>query len=300
MVPTHAISHEVSPLTSGAPVALVFGLHEPSVRWTVNHLREAGAGAVALPAGLPSAAAASVVSAADACVHLLSAAQGLDGTFLEYWQLSAEAGKARYVAVYDLTAISLDVNEAAAIASRVLEEDVLVTTLPLLDEGEAAIGVLDVIRGEQWFPGGDVQEPRADFVQAVEAETNTWLHEADTVGIPPMDALREGLLAAAVTLDTHSRAGVEWLARHLPDRQVPPATTVLSSHAERAVVVAGPEGLTVGPAMALVGTNTHSVRVTALASLGAPGLVSHLEPGALAAVDIEPPVGTGTLLIAGR
>ncbi len=299
MVPTHAISHEVSPLTSGAPVALVFGLHEPSVRWTVNHLREAGAGAVALPAGLPAAAAASAVAAADACVHLLSAAQGVDGTFLEYWQLAAEAGKARYVAVYELTALSLDVNEAAAIAARVLEEDVLVTTLPLLDEGEAVIGVLDVISGEQWFPGGDVQEPREDFVQAVEAETNTWLDEADAAGMPPLDALREGLLAVAVTLDTHSRAGVDWLARHLPDRQVPSATTVLASHAERAVVVAGPEGLTVGRAMALAGTTTSSVRVTALASLGEPGLVSRLEPGALAAADIEPPVAAGTLLIAG-
>ncbi|MFO1489315.1 MAG: hypothetical protein U1F87_00005, partial [Kiritimatiellia bacterium] len=173
----------MSPLTSGAPVVLVFGLQEPVVRWTVNHLREAGAGAVAIPAGMPAASAASAVAAADACVHLLSAAQGVDGTFLEYWQLFAEAGKARYVAVYDLTPLALDVNEAAAIATRVLEEEVLVTTLPLLDEGEEVIGVLDVLSGEQWFPGGDVQEPREDFMAAVAAETNTWLDEADAAGV---------------------------------------------------------------------------------------------------------------------
>lgn len=290
----------MSPLTSGAPVVLVFGLQDPTVRWTVNHLREAGVGAVAVPAGMPSAAAASAVAAADACVHLLSAGQGVDGTFLEYWQLAAESGRARYIAVYDLSPLSLDVNEAAAIATRVLEEDVLVTTLPLLDEGEAVIGVLDVVSGEQWFPDGEVQGPREDFSQAVEAESNTWLDEADATGQSPMDALRDGLLAAAVTLDTRSRAGIDWLARHLPDRQMPPATTVLSSHGERAVVVAGPEGLVVGPAMALVGTSASKVRVSALASLGEPGLIARLAPGAIAAADIEPPVAAGTLLIAGH
>jgi hypothetical protein len=100
----------------------------------------------------PISSAAAVVAAADACVHVFSAGQGVDGTYLEYWQMCAEAGKVRYVGVCDLTPMSLDVNEAAAIAGRVLEEDVLVTTLPLLDDDESVIGVLDVVTGEQWFP----------------------------------------------------------------------------------------------------------------------------------------------------
>ena len=44
--PTHAISHEVSSLTSAAPVTLVFGLQEATVAWLVHHLREAGVAAV--------------------------------------------------------------------------------------------------------------------------------------------------------------------------------------------------------------------------------------------------------------
>ena len=97
----------------------------------------------------------------------------MDGRYLEIWQLLAEAGRARYVLVHDLGPATLDVNEAAAIASRVLEEDVLTTTLPLLDDDEGVIGVLDVGTREQYFPDGTHEAPRDDFSDAVEAETNT-------------------------------------------------------------------------------------------------------------------------------
>lgn len=295
--PTHAISHEVSSLTSAAPVTLVFGLQEATVTWLVHHLREAGVAAVPVRADLSTPAAQAVVAAADACVHLVSAAQGMDGTYLEYWQMCAEAGKARFVGVLDLTPVSLDVNEAAAIAGRVLEEEVLVTTLPLLDDDESVIGVLDVVTGQQWFPDGEVQAPREDFSEAVEAETNTWLDEAEALGMTVREALLEGQLAAAVALNTSTRAGVGWLASHLPPRQVPAAATVLSTHGERAVVTAGPDALGIGGAMALMGTTTERVQVMALASLTEPGLVAQLSPGDVAAADIEPQVHTGALLL---
>ena len=250
-----------------------------------------------MPADLPTPAAAAVVAAADACVHVLGAGQGLDGTYLEYWQLCAEAGKARIVGVYDLTAMSLDVNEAAAIAGRVLEEGVLVTTLPLLDDDESVIGVLDVVSGEQWFPNGEVQDPRDDFSEAVEAETNVWFDEAEALALTPREALVEGHLPAAVTLSTTTRAGVAWLAAHLPPRHTPAAATVLSAQETRAVITAGPEPLGIGPAMALVGTTTTAVRVGALASLTEPGLVAQLTPGQVAAAEIDPRVPTGALLL---
>lgn len=287
----------MSTLTSAAPVALVFGLQEPTVRWLVHHLRETGVAAVGVPANLSTPAAQSVVAAADACLHVVSAQQGMDGTFLEYWQLCAEAGKARLAVVCDLTALSLDVNEAAAIAGRVLEEEVLVTTLPLLDDDESVIGVLDVLTGRQWFPDGSILDARSDFSEAVEVETNIWFDEADALALEPLAALQGGELAAAVTLSTQTRAGVDWLAAHLPPRGTPVAATVLSAEGERAVVSAGPDGLGVGPALSLVGTTTAAVRVTALASVTEPGLVARLTPGQVAAADIEPPVPTGALLL---
>ena len=295
--PTHAISHEVSSLTSAAPVTLVFGLQDPTAKWLVHHLREAGVVAVHLPPDLSTPSAQAVVAAADACLHVFSAGQGIDGTFLEYWQLCAEAGKARFVAVCDLTPVSLDVNEAAAIAGRVLEEDVLVTTLPLLDDDESVIGVLDVVTGEQWFPDGEVEGARDDFMEAVEAETNTWIDEADALDMTPADAMLDGQLAAAVTLSTTTRAGVGWLVAHLPSRGTPAAATVLAAEGERCVVAAGPGTLAIGPTMALVGTSATNVQVKALASLTEPGLVARLAPGQVAAADIEPQVPIGALLL---
>src|SRR5690606_23361337 len=122
----------------------------------------------------------------------------------------------------------------------VLEEDVLVTTLPLLDDDESVIGVLDVVTGEQWFPDGEVEGARDDFMEAVEAETNTWIDEADALDMTPADAMLDGQLAAAVTLSTTTRAGVGWLVAHLPSRGTPAAATVLAAEGERCVVAAGP------------------------------------------------------------
>lgn len=230
----------------------------------------------------------------------MSAAQGLDGTFLEYWQMLAEAGKARFVAVHGLGPAALDVNEAAAIASRVLEEDVLPTTLPLLDDDEAVIGVLDVLTGEQWFPGGGVEPARDDFSDAVAAETNTWFDEADAVEAEPVEALRGGMLAGAVTLDTTSLAGVGWLAAHMPERTPPPATTVLpGEHPDLRVVTAGPDGLALGAATSLQGTRTQRVRIESLAGLLTPDLRSRLEPGEVAAARIVPAPQVGSLLLGG-
>lgn len=284
---------------SGAPpLVLVFGLQDAAVRWLTAQLRQQGVIAVPLPPDLPTPAAQSICSAADAGIHLVSAKQGMDGRYLEYWQLLAEAGKARLVAVHDLAANALDLNEVAAIATRVLEEDVLVTTLPLLDDDEAVMGVLDVMTGEQWFPDGSIEQPRDDFSEAIELETNTLYDEADALGESPGDAIRGGMLAAAVTLDAHSAAGVRWLARHLPPRAVPAASTVLpGDDPQVALVTAGPDALAVGPAIALAGTSTSEVRIESLAGLLAPALLSQVEPGGVAAARITPVPAPGSLLV---
>lgn len=280
-------------------MVLVFGLQDGVARWLTRQLRAAGVVAAHVPADLPLPAAQSVCAAADAGVHLFSAGQGMDGRFLEIWQLLAEAGRARYVVVHDLGPATLDVNEAAAIASRVLEEDVLTTTLPLLDDDESVIGVLDVTSGRQYFPDGTLEAPRDDFSDAVEAETNTLYDAADAVGADPHEAIREGLLAPAVTIDTRSGAGVDWLAAHLPARSVPAASTVLpGDDVDQPLIAAGPQGCALGPCLTILGSATQPVTISVLSDLLEPTLVSHLPPGRVAAARLEPVPMPGSWLVA--
>lgn len=273
----------------------VFGLEDATVRWMARALREAGAVAFRLQADLSPAAAHSVLAATDAGVHLASARQGMDATFLEYWQLLAEMGRARYVGVHDLGPVSLDINEAAAIAGRVLEEDVHPMTMPLLDDDESVIGVLDVVTGEQWFPDDTVEPPRADFVEAVAAETNVLLDES---GGEVMDAVIGGDLAVAVTVESTTRAGVGWLAAHLPLRQVPASGVVLpGDDVDMPFVGAGAEGLGRGRALAVHGVEALEVEVTSLADVLTPGLLDRVAAGHVAAARLEPVPPVGSLLL---
>ncbi len=273
----------------------VFGLEDASARWLTRAMRDAGVVAVHLRPDLPPAAAHSVLSAVDAGVHMVSARRGMDATFLEYWQLLGELGRARFVAVHDLGPIALDINEVAAIAGRVLEEDVHPLTMPLLDDDESVIGVLDVASGEQWFPDGSVQAPRADFVEAVEAETNVL---RDEVGEDVLAAVLAGDVAVAVTVDAHSRAGVGWLGRHLPARTIPGSAVVLpGDHPASVLVAAGTEPVALGPALAVTGTQTMTVRVQSLQGVLEPALLAELAPAAVAAAQIDPVPDVGSLLI---
>jgi hypothetical protein len=283
---------------SGAPVVLVFGLEDAPARWLTRRLRDHGAIGITVTRDLSTAAAQSVVSAADAGIHMFSAVQGIDGTFLEYWQLLAESGKTRFLGVHDLGPATLDVNEAAAIASRVLEEEVPPVTVPLLDDDESVIGVLDVITCSQWFPGGGVEAPRDDFTEAVALETNALFDEADAMAAEPAEAIREGLLATAVSLDMSTGAGIDWVVRHLPQRSVPAATTVLpGDHSDIRALTAGPEGIAVGAALSLTGTTTAEVRIVSLAGLLEPTLLAELPPGDVAAAVLEPIPQVGALLL---
>lgn len=263
------------------------------MRWLTRALREAGVVGVHLRPDLSPAAAHSVLSAVDAGIHVVSARRGMDATFLEYWQLLAEMGAARYVAVCDLGPATLDVNDTAAIASRVLEEDAHPMTMPLLDDDESVIGVLDVVTGQQWFPDGTIEAPRQDFVEAVEAERNVLLDESEGEVMP---AVRAGEVAIAVTVNTHSRAGVQWLAAHLPQRSVPAGTTVLPD-SDAVLLAAGPEALTLGPAMAVLGTEVIPVEVRSLHGVLEPALLSDVKPGEIAAAGMEPVAPSGSLLL---
>jgi hypothetical protein len=284
---------------SGArPLVLVFGLQDAPVRWLTHQLRGSGVVATSLGAEVAMTAAQAVCAAADAGVHLFNAGQGMDGRFWEIWQLLAEAGKPRFLLIHDLGPATLDVNEAAAIASRVLEEDVLTASLPLLDDEEQVIGVLDVATGEQVFPDGTLQGPRDDFSEAVEAETNTLYEAADAVGVGPEEAIRDGSLSVAATLDTVSAAGVAWLVSHLPSRSTPIATTVLPGDDPQVVLVAaGPQGCSVGPALAVIGGRSQPVNVVSMADLFATDLPTALPPGAVAAARCTPVPQVGSWLV---
>lgn len=284
---------------SGAPpVVLVFGLEDPSVRWLTRQLRAAGVVGVRLRPDLPEGAAHAVVNAADAGVHMVSAAHGMDATFLDYWHLLAESGKARFVAVHDLLPTALDVNETAAIATRVLEEDVLPTTLPLLDDDEAVTGVLDAITGEQWFPGGDRQPPRSDFTEAVELETNTLYDEAALSGRSPQMAIQSGMLCPAISLDVRSGAGVQWLVEHLPERRIPEITTVLPADEPDVVLLAaGERSVGLGPVTAVFATGSSAAQVKSLVDVLGPGISDRLPPGAVAAASIDPVPAAGAYLV---
>ena len=280
-------------------VVLVFGLEPATVTWLTRQLRDADRPAMALRirADLPPESAHAIVSAADAGIHVVSATRGMDGTFGEYWNLLAEAGKARFVAVHDLTPAALDINGVAAIASRVLDEDVLPTTMPLLDDDEAVTGVLDVITGRQWFPDGTQQERRADFDEAVELETNSLLEAAATTGEPPELAISTGALAPAVTVDVGSRAGIGWLSRHLPERQVPVATTVMPGDDDQPLLAAGPDGIGLGPVLAVHGDSSRSVRVNTLVDPLGMKMLERLEPGQVASARIDPATAPGSYLV---
>jgi hypothetical protein len=281
---------------SAAPtVVVVFGLEDAHVRWLTRALRAAGVIAVHVHPDLPPAAAHSVMSAADAGVHVVSARNGMDARFLEYWQLLAETGKARYVAVVDLGPVSLDVSESAAIATRVLEEDVHPITLPLLNDDETVVGVLDVVDGTQWLPDATIEAPRADFVEAVEVETNVLLDES---GGDVLASVVTGEFAVAVTVDSGSRAGVGWLAAHLPPRAVPASSVVLpGDDPGLPFVCAGPDGLRVGAALAVHEIESQNVRVVSLADVLAPGIRDALEPGEVAAARLAPRPAIGSLLV---
>lgn len=273
----------------------MFGLEDASARWLSRALRTEAVIGLHLHPDLQPAAAHNIMAAADAGVHVVSARHGMDARFLEYWQLLAEMGKARYVAVVDLGPVSLDVAEAAAIASRVLEEDVHPITLPLLDDDEAVIGVLDVVDGWQWFPDGREEAPRADFVEAVEAETDVLLDESGGDVFP---AVFDGGLAVAATVDVPSGAGVRWLARHVPPRSVPVSTVVVpGDDPALPFVCAGSDGLQVGPALAVHALQTQEIAVVSLVDVLDPGLNDELLPGEVAAVRMEPVAAVGSLLV---
>lgn len=287
------------PGSAAPPVVLVFGLEDRAARWLTRALRDADQPvmAVHLRADLPPAAAHSAIGAADAGVHLVNARQGMDATYLEYWQLLEEMGKQRVVAVHGLGPAALDVTEVAAIATRVLEEDVHPITMPLLSDDEAVVGVLDVVSGQQWFPDGSVEQPRQDFLEAVEAERNVLV---DETGDDVLAAIAAGDVAVAVTTDTTSRAGVTWMAAHLPRRTVPASAVVLPGDDPTTVLVAaGPQPITTGTYLVVHGTDSQQVEIRSLRGLLAPALMSEVPAGAVAGALIDPVPAAGGLLLPG-
>jgi hypothetical protein len=108
-----------------------------------------------------------------------------------------------------------------------------------------------------------------------------------------------GDFAVAVTVDSSTRAGVDWLAAHLPERQAPASATVLPGDDPEIVFVAsGSDGVSLGVALEVMHAwESHEVRIQSLMQVLTPGLLDALAPGDVAAARVEPVPEVGSLLI---
>ncbi len=93
--------------------------------------------------------------ACDAALMVLPATVGLDGGSAAVWLRLAEARLPRAVLVTDLGPDTADIEEFAAIATRALEEEVIVPTLPVLDDGEQPVASMNLLTLQISTPDGN-------------------------------------------------------------------------------------------------------------------------------------------------
>ena len=92
--------------------------------------------------------------ACDAALLVLPAAVGLDGGSASAWLRLAEAQLPRAVLVTGLGPETADLEEFAAIATRALEEEVIVPSLPVLGDDEHPVASMDLLTLEISTPTG--------------------------------------------------------------------------------------------------------------------------------------------------
>lgn len=272
----------------GTPPLVALLGHPTTPRvWLKHALRDLPEPVLAtiVPHGLSTAALQAVCAASDAGVHLLSARDGMDGRWLPAWQMLIESGTPRFVAVTDLRPADLDVVDATAIASRVLEEEILPAALPLLDDDETPVATLDLIEGTQWFPGRAPQPADPDFLSAVALECAVLAEAAEISSLPVAEAIADGQVPVSLPLETSTGVGVSWLAAHLPAHRLPAgvATVIPGDAKEMPWIAAGDYDVRPGPVDTVLGGTWVRTRILSLRSPSGDTLLDRVAPGGVAA-----------------
>jgi hypothetical protein len=170
--------------------------------------------------------------ACDAALLVLPAAVGLDTGSTQVWLRLAELRLPRAVLVTGLGSDTVDIEECAAIVTRVLEDEVIVPALPVLDDDERPVASMDLLTLEistpdSTYPGDPdhlaaAATARSNATEAILVVTNDdELLDHGLVGLVPAPerlaaslqrSVREGDLVPVIP-DTPDRAPAATLAR---------------------------------------------------------------------------------------
>ncbi len=96
----------------------------------------------------------------DALIVVVSARQGVPAAITHLWMSAAEAGIPAFITVTHLDDSTVDLEEAAAMCMRALNDggEIFMPWLPILDDDEAVCGFIDLLSEEivDWSDGGPV------------------------------------------------------------------------------------------------------------------------------------------------
>lgn len=97
----------------------------------------------------PSQADSRILASCDAFVASLDGAAGVDPKIVEFWTLARDETLPRHILAFNVVNGRADFDELCAIASRVLEPDLLVRYLPIDSDDELSLtGVYDILTSE--------------------------------------------------------------------------------------------------------------------------------------------------------
>jgi hypothetical protein len=97
----------------------------------------------------PSQADHRILNSCDAFVASLDGAAGVDSQIIEFWSGARDATLPRHILAFNVVNGRADFDELCAIASRVLEPDLLIRYLPIDSDDELSLtGVYDILTSE--------------------------------------------------------------------------------------------------------------------------------------------------------
>jgi hypothetical protein len=90
-----------------------------------------------------------ILESCDAFVASLDGAAGVDPKIVEFWSSARDVTLPRHILAFNVVNGRADFDELCAIASRVLEPDLLVRYLPIDSDDELSLtGVYDILTSE--------------------------------------------------------------------------------------------------------------------------------------------------------
>ncbi|MCB0916539.1 MAG: hypothetical protein H6525_06190 [Actinobacteria bacterium] len=143
--------------------------------------------------------AATAALAADVLLVVVGADLGIDPTTAKIWQIAADAGVPRAVAVTALGDGRADIEDIAAIAGRMFGDECVLWRLPVFDDDGELAGSLDLARGVLRVDGKDIPSSRAHRRVSVGARLR--LLEALSGVIDDPDTAQRALSIAADASD---------------------------------------------------------------------------------------------------